>query len=403
METRDILKKFFSAMQDPALSEEEVIDVAEDSLRKMADATLKVPDEKTEHELIGVDTFDSSGATLLTLACLNGPEKVVQLLLTANANANLGDANTKATPLNFAVNYHPGSVPSLLAAGADVDQEDLQSQNTPLIYAAYKGDLAVMKFLLEHLADPNKANKLSGTNPLIIAAHKGHLDAVRLLLSENADPNAANSQTGTTALSYATSGGHEGVVALLLDEKEINVDLEDKNHHSALDYALVAENLEIVTLLLQKGAKIKNFENFRIFLAKQDQADPRVLSCLKILISQQDAIIPAEERAAARLYTEKLTIFHDAQNKYRELVSPAVSDPLQAFLPTAVANIVTGYHGTAPLKKPMLFFKSETVNAALSDMKTEVLEEQKKHPELFDKSTIVQDLDAAIARSIRSS
>jgi parvulin-like peptidyl-prolyl isomerase len=72
---------------------------------------------------------------------------------------------------------------------ADGDDDDILG--TPLYFAAAKGNLEIVKFLLEHKANPNKKTSVSGT-PIHSASAYGHLEIVKLLVEAGADKNLKN-------------------------------------------------------------------------------------------------------------------------------------------------------------------------------------------------------------------
>ena len=91
-------------------------------------------------------------------------------------------------------------VQQLLQKGADVNAAS-KTGNTPLIIAAWTGDLDVIKLLLGTGAKVNAANK-RGETPLMLASGRGFAEVVKLLLGAGAKVNAAD-KNGKSALVYA--------------------------------------------------------------------------------------------------------------------------------------------------------------------------------------------------------
>lgn len=109
------------------------------------------------------------------------------------------------------------SLASLLASGASIDEGDHRGYS-PLMLAAYGGNLEAFEFLLAAGADPNGADH-AGNSILMGAAFKGHLGLVRRLLAAGADPGARNA-SGLDARAFALTFGRAEVVALLDAERE---------------------------------------------------------------------------------------------------------------------------------------------------------------------------------------
>ena len=74
-------------------------------------------------------------------------------------------------------------------------------------------DYQIIEMFLSHGADPNQAPK-SGTTPLMQAAYKGNLELVELFLEYCADSNLKDKQ-GKTALDMAKQKNHKSVIDLL--------------------------------------------------------------------------------------------------------------------------------------------------------------------------------------------
>jgi len=99
---------------------------------------------------------------------------------------------------------------------------------TPFWRASQSSDLALMKLLLEHGADPNIATNV-GVTPLQVAAGIGwvegvtyewskaaNVEAVKMLIALGNDPNG-QAQTGRTALHGAAHKGATQVIQVLVD------------------------------------------------------------------------------------------------------------------------------------------------------------------------------------------
>jgi ankyrin repeat protein len=82
-----------------------------------------------------------------------------------------------------------------------------------LHWAAYWGNIDVVKLLLERNVDPNIKNKF-GRTPLHMAAFWGHDDVVKLLLVRGADPTVKD-KDGRTPLDLARERGRHEVVSVI--------------------------------------------------------------------------------------------------------------------------------------------------------------------------------------------
>ena len=85
---------------------------------------------------------------------------------------------------------------------------------TPLMSAASRGKLAVVRALIEWEADPNRSGG-GGSTPLHVAAGAGHKAVVEALLDAKAGVNAID-QAGRTPLAMAVANGYATVIEVLL-------------------------------------------------------------------------------------------------------------------------------------------------------------------------------------------
>ena len=101
-----------------------------------------------------------------------------------------------------------------------------------------------------------------GQTPLMAAAAKGYIEIMKLLISFGADVNFRNNN-GETALIWAAHNGHSEAVNILI-ENDANLDLQDEDGETALIVASKTGQADIVKKLLSNGAylsKNKNGEN----------------------------------------------------------------------------------------------------------------------------------------------
>jgi len=100
--------------------------------------------------------------------------------------------------------------------------------HTPLHYAAYLGQAAIVELLLAHDAKPDIGND-SGITAVMYAASQGHVAVLRLLLQNGATPQMRD-QHGDNALHWAVTGGSALVVRELL---RCGTPAGQKNHNGA--------------------------------------------------------------------------------------------------------------------------------------------------------------------------
>jgi len=106
---------------------------------------------------------------------------------------------------------------------------------TPLANAARAGDVATVRSLIAHGADPNEAAGQNNWSPLLHAIHTAQIHSVEALLDGGADINRL-SGNGITPLMMAAGYGYTDIVQLLL-KRGANPRIADRGGFHAIDIA----------------------------------------------------------------------------------------------------------------------------------------------------------------------
>ena len=129
------------------------------------------------------------GSTPLACVCTNGASDLAKLLLTRGADPNLAAPDGGLRPLD-AAGLHYEVIKVLLEHGANPNLP-FDGGSSALLEVLRSDDVddkaALLTVLLEHEADPNKADPDTGETPLMIAALAVEIDLVKLLLEHGAD------------------------------------------------------------------------------------------------------------------------------------------------------------------------------------------------------------------------
>jgi ankyrin repeat protein len=231
-----------------------------------------------------VNQVDANGITPLIAAITNNHVEVALFLIDHGADVNASDWYGR-TPLWSAVETRNqdfdagtqdnsidrapflGLIDVLIQRGANLDARTKEvppfkrhflkatgslswvdfTGQTPFLTAALSGDVAVMRLLLDHGADPTIPT-FAGTTALMAAAGinwvffqtydegpKALLEAVELCYQLGMDVNAVNSM-GLTALHGAANRGSDDIIRFLVDKgAELNV--KDKEGRTPLTWA----------------------------------------------------------------------------------------------------------------------------------------------------------------------
>jgi ankyrin repeat protein len=134
----------------------------------------------------------------------------------------------------------------LLTKGAYVDATKNRKGNSALRFAVSKGNVEMVKLLLEKGANVN-GETVDGTSPLLLAIHYGHVEVVKVLLAYRA-------RYGRSVLRWAALSGHVEILKLFLEKGAI-VDGKDP---WLLNIVVRKGDVEMVRLMLDmdKGSSV---------------------------------------------------------------------------------------------------------------------------------------------------
>src|SRR5437762_14329034 len=142
---------------------------------------------------------------------------------------------------------------------------------TPLADASRAGDVATIRSLIAHGADPNKAAGQNNWSPLLHAIHKGQVRSVEALLDGGADVNRLSGD-GITPLMMAAGYGYDDIVRVLL-QRGANPRVADNGGYRAIDIA---------------AAGVADIDRFTLFQCQEEtvrllrDADPTIHMTSKV-------------------------------------------------------------------------------------------------------------------------
>ncbi|KAL2854509.1 ankyrin repeat-containing domain protein [Aspergillus pseudoustus] len=140
-----------------------------------------------------------------------------------------------------------------LRNGANVNATDLNGR-TPLLWAAWNGNLNLVRLLLSTGGADVNARDAGGATPLSVAAQSGYTAIAKVLLeTEGINVNAADTIYARAPLSMAAEGGHVEIVRLLLETGKVDLDTNNWRVQASFFWAAERGFEGVVRLLLATG------------------------------------------------------------------------------------------------------------------------------------------------------
>jgi CHAT domain-containing protein/ankyrin repeat protein len=207
--------------------------------------------------------------------------------------------------INAVKHNNTAAVEKLISQGASINAVD-SNLATPLMWAAYTGNLSLFKYLVQKGANYKKKGVVyldsthtgyygniigiaaakndtlllvycldslhlpvddkeyngetkaeDGWSPLFWAASKGNLESVHILVEHYADINEIYIKTGNTPLLNATQADQAGIIIYLINQNNINLKARNKQGWQVLHYiCMYYNNPELIKKIIEKGVDV---------------------------------------------------------------------------------------------------------------------------------------------------
>ena len=187
--------------------------------------------------------LDANAMRKDTLTKISGPERIFFL---ENIASSAIDSDFSAQAREAARFGYVQVIHYLQTRGADLNQTD-EAGWSPILIAAARGDLPLIRFLVEIAGSDVRAKNNSKTTTLMMAAGAGSLEVSRYLLDRGANVDAKTVH-GLTALMHAASSGNLDLAKLLV-ERGADTQVIDSFGNNALAYTVAPAMKEYLVSL----------------------------------------------------------------------------------------------------------------------------------------------------------
>ena len=128
-----------------------------------------------------------------------------------------------------------------------------KDQISPLLIAAYDGEISFFQQIKEKTSDPNNISAKSEMLPIHLAANRGHIELCQQLLQDSKNENHYG-KYGVTPLHFAALAGHLEVFKLFHANAVVKNPKMTRSQNEATPFHLAAErgHLKIFEFIIEK-------------------------------------------------------------------------------------------------------------------------------------------------------
>jgi ankyrin repeat protein len=256
-----------------------------------------------------VNTCNDFGETPLHLACRHKRTEIVKLLLESSNCISINKVNnSKESPLHLACLLEDSSIANLILTDRQFDHSDIDIPDvygdTPLMNACRKGNVFIVKSLIDKGSNPAYANEYSMETPIHVVCRMQRLDILQVLVKNIASDSKFDHRNkfGETPLCVALDNYYTAAVDLLVSKKLCNTSLSLRSSEyfhprsqltgdTALHLACERDNIELVQLLVDHSPVdvVNSFGNTPFHVAALNRTTT-VMECLIKKYSGPDSI-----------------------------------------------------------------------------------------------------------------